>query len=293
MAKKRKIGKKCKNQIPEYIIAEDGRMYRVNWKKWGNRAVRAGKGAGRGAVTAGRGAVIAGKGVGRGATVTPHTRQALIDRAKNTASALDQRLAAYISGDNLSPYIEAAKNSPSAIDKRLANYISGGKMPRGLPEYIENDDGKMYRIDWKETAKFAVVGAGLDAMAAHASTKQPQYGSDESDTNVMYRAMPQHMSVNDRFMYPFSGDTADAISTDYGVSKYASKKPKKEDVFDDGDDILALAKWDTNVSKYYRAMPEPEPVLPPSVVMPSFGGNKKPKPPGFMPRMPGQRRRKR
>ena len=37
---------------------------------------------------------------------------------------------------------------------------------------------------------------------------------------------------------------------------------------------------------------EPEPIMPPSVISPSFGGNKRPKPPGFMPRMPGQRRRR-
>ena len=37
---------------------------------------------------------------------------------------------------------------------------------------------------------------------------------------------------------------------------------------------------------------EPEPIMPPSIITPTFGGNKKPKPPCFMPRMPGQRRRR-
>ena len=36
---------------------------------------------------------------------------------------------------------------------------------------------------------------------------------------------------------------------------------------------------------------KPSAILPPSVVTPSFSEKKKPKPPGFMPRMPGQRRR--
>ena len=349
MAKKRKNCKKYTHGISEYIVAEDGRMYRVDWRKWGRRAKTAGRGVGRGAVGTARavkGSALAVDTVFQ--TVTPATRQALIARAtphvqniRSIPSELDRRLASFIAGNDMSPYIQAVKNSPSAVDQRLASFIAGGKMPRELPSHIEDEDGRMYRIDWKKTARFAMGGAAVGMAAAggvagyHVGSDinageysglvtvgstmvgsayglaSPYYASEISkkirskrnkgmddlddlenqEVSPMYRATPEYMMTNDRFMYPFSGDTADAIGTDYGISKYTNKKRKKEDVFDDGEDIIALANSDAGVTKYYRSLPEP--IMPPSIITPAFGGKKRPKPPGFMPRMPGQKRRRR
>ena len=100
----------------------------------------------------------------------------------------------------------------------------------------------------------------------------------------------------------------DDYRANHGLYKGANLNPgdpgfKPIDPNDQGFESGWINLDDVKKNKHYRALYDetsassssagsPEPIMPPSLVTPSFGGNKRPKPPGFMPRMPGQRRRR-
>ena len=86
--------------------------------------------------------------------------------------------------------------------------------------------------------------------------------------------------------------TAEEVASILSIHKATAKKHMdkiKEQQLGHTDELRLnreLPKADTFIHS------TPQAIIPPSVITPSFGGKRKAKPPGFMPRMPGQNRRR-
>ena len=132
------------------------------------------------------------------------------------------------------------------------------------------EDGKMYRIDWEKLKPYAGAAAGAAVgMGMAVMGDNPAHYGDAA-------------MVTPGNIVPVMGGLGAAAGMALQHRKQIFSKNKRE-----------LPDDDMMVDDMMGGGSDPHPIMPPALVTPSFGGKSKPKPPGFMPRMPGSRRRRR
>ena len=289
------------------MVADDGRMYRIDWKKAGGKFTSV-------AIPVG---VAAAGGVG-GALAGNYLGSDIIG-AGDYAGVLTATGA--VGGGLASNYIYSKWNRKSGEGTHA--------MYRDMPEYIQGEDGRMYRINWgrvKEIAKatpravkYAAAPVGLavgGAMAGQvlgtdvigAGDYTGAFAATGAGVGLAAGFAASNMAMRNPFRKKFHkgektsaiSDTVGEIAGDragnvaYDSLSLTSFNPTDIDDPSTYHSQEAYENRDADSPPLmYRSTGTPEPIMPPSIITPAFGGNKRPKPPGFMPRMPGQRRRRR
>lgn len=123
-----------------------------------------------------------------------------------------------------------------------------------------------------------------------------EYGPSNRNLQKMaYSQLRKRKNVIKK-MKPYVDDSNDYVNrTDYTKPLIKIKPMNKRNGLDidlDGDIDIPRINEDVMSDSLNIKMHRALPVMPPSLVSLSFGGKSRPKPPGFMPRMPGQRRRR-
>ena len=291
---------KYTHQAPDYLMGDDGKMYRIEWKQAAAMGGLTAAGATAGYFLGDNMGAAYATGL-MGMASIPVTKKWIEKYKKDTgkspeiiqgddgkmyriewkeAAAIGGLTAAgaaagYFLGDGVGPAYAAGLTGMVTIPA-AKKWLSKKKYKHELPEYMEDADGKMYRVDWKQTGDtlqyiaMPITGAVMGGIAGHMLGGALMGYPDGAYPNEVAGLASAGMAL---------GLVGGFAAANRLKNKRETKKMKEQEMED-------------NPPAMYRAMPDPQPIMPPSIITPAFGGKSRPKPPGFMPRMPGQRRRR-